>query len=310
MITTKRGRIGAPEFQLSQGVGVSSISHELGERVFRDSVEVDQTSHGFGDLCTLSGGRCPVYNQEDLLGGHHPILSRTSGSLRGGTETTRYFVSGLWDVEPGIIDNTGYNKHSLRVNVDQVVGSRVELDFSTNLVHSNTRRGLTNNDNSGTSYYLSLFSTPSFVNLEPGPIDGVTSSAQFTLYTAPDAPIPIVRNEELILLRAEIALGQNDLATAAQYINFIRVSSGGLPPIANLALQTADSVLTELLYEKRYSLLWEGGFSWLDLRHYNRLLTLLRVASNGHFFERMPFPTNECTPRSSSPPGCSFVNGF
>jgi starch-binding outer membrane protein, SusD/RagB family len=144
----------------------------------------------------------------------------------------------------------------------------------------------------------------------PPPIDGVTSSAQFTLYNAPDAPIPIVRNEELILLRAEIALGQNDLATAAQYINFIRVSSGGLPPIANLASQTPDSVLTELLYEKRYSLLWEGGFSWLDLRHYNRLLTLPRVASNGHFFERMPFPTNECTPRSSSPPGCSFVNGF
>jgi len=69
-------------------------------------------------------------------------------------------------------------------------------------------------------------------------------------------------------------------------------------------------VLTVLLYEKRYSLVWEGGFSWLDLRHYNRLLTLSRIATNGHFYNRMPFPTTECTPRSPQPPGCSFVNGF
>ena len=142
------------------------------------------------------------------------------------------------------------------------------------------------------------------------PVDGVTSDQQFTLYNGPDAPIPLIRNEELILLRAEIALGQGDLATAARYINFIRATSGKLPRIANLAAQTPDSVLTELLYEKRYSLMWEGGHSWIDLRHYNRLLTLPRIATNGHFYTRMPFPTNECTPRTPQPPGCSFVNGF
>ena len=144
----------------------------------------------------------------------------------------------------------------------------------------------------------------------PAPIDGVASDKQFTIYGAPDSPIPLIRNEELILLRAEIALGQGDLPTAARFINFIRVNSGKLPVIANLASQTADSVLTELLYEKRYSLMWEGGHSWIDLRHYNRLVTLPRVATNGHFYARMPFPTNECTPRNPQPPGCGFVNGF
>jgi starch-binding outer membrane protein, SusD/RagB family len=144
----------------------------------------------------------------------------------------------------------------------------------------------------------------------PPPIDGVTSDKQFTLYSGPDSAITLIRNEELILLRAEIALGLEDLTTAAQYINFIRATSGKLPRIANLAAQTPDSVLTELLYEKRYSLMWEGGYSWIDLRHYNRLLTLPRVATSGHFYTRMPFPTNECTPRSPQPPGCSSVNGF
>jgi len=143
----------------------------------------------------------------------------------------------------------------------------------------------------------------------PPPLDGVTSNQQFALY-GPDSSITLIRNEELILLRAEIALGQSDLTTAAQYVNFIREHSGKLPRIANLAAQTPDSILTELLYEKRYSLMWEGGHSWIDLRHYNRLLTLSRVATNGHFYTRMPFPTNECTPRSPQPPGCSSVNGF
>jgi len=143
----------------------------------------------------------------------------------------------------------------------------------------------------------------------PPPLDGVTSNQQFALY-GPDSSITLIRNEELILLRAEIALGQSDLTTAAQYVNFIREHSGKLPRIANLAAQTPDSILTELLYEKRYSLMWEGGHSWIDLRHYNRLLTLSRVATNGHFYTRMPFPTNECTPRSPQPPGCASVNGF
>jgi len=144
----------------------------------------------------------------------------------------------------------------------------------------------------------------------PPPIDGVTSDQQFTLYSGPDSSMTLIRNEELILLRAEIARAQGDLATAAQYINFIRERAGKLPRITNLAAQTPDSILTELLYEKRYSLMWEGGHSWIDLRHYNRLLTLPRVATSGHFYTRMPFPTNECTPRSPQPPGCSFVSGF
>ena len=185
IIKTKPGQPGgAPQFELRQGVGFAEISHELGARVFHDSVEVNQTYGAFGSLCNLPGGLCPVYNQEDVVAGNKPILSRTSGSIRGGSETTRYFVSGLWDVEPGIINNTGYSKHSIRVNVDQLIGSKIDLNFSTNLVHSNARRGLTNNDNTGTSYYMSLFSTPSFVNLHPLP-DGTYPNNPF----APSNPL-------------------------------------------------------------------------------------------------------------------------
>ncbi|NIM60897.1 MAG: RagB/SusD family nutrient uptake outer membrane protein, partial [Acidobacteria bacterium] len=85
-------------------------------------------------------------------------------------------------------------------------------------------------------------------------------------------PIPIIRNEELILLRAEINIGMNLISDAADDINFIRVNSGGLDPRTNL---DATNILDELLKQRRYSLLFEGGHRWIDMRRYGRLDDLL-----------------------------------
>ena len=114
----------------------------------------------------------------------------------------------------------------------------------------------------------------------------------------------IIRNEELILLRAEANLGLTNVTQALVDINFIRTNSGGLPIYAGAT--TAGAVLDELIYNKRYSLLWEGGFSWFDYRHYNKLTTLPRLVTGGTFFTKMPFPTNECLARTPAPAqGCS-----
>jgi hypothetical protein len=131
-----------------------------------------------------------------------------------------------------------------------------------------------------------------------------TSDKHFTIYPANSSPVAIIRNEELILLRAEANLGLNNIPQALVDLNFIRTNSGGLPPYAGAV--TAAAVLNELLYNKRYSLLWEGGFSWLDYRHYNKLTTLDRLVTGGTFFTKMPFPTNECLARNPAPTqGCS-----
>src|SRR5207302_8884184 len=91
------------------------------------------------------------------------------------------------------------------------------------------------------------------------------SSYGFTLYPNSDSPIPIIRNEELILLRAEANIGLNNLGPAVIDIDFIRVTSGGLAP------SSGGNVLDELLKQKRYSLLFEGGHRWIDLRRYGKL---------------------------------------
>src|SRR6185436_15501017 len=62
-------------------------------------------------------------------------------------------------------------------------------------------------------------------------VSGITSNRRFLVYNANDARIPYIRNEELILLRAEanIGLGTPAGRTAALAdLNLIRTVSGGL----------------------------------------------------------------------------------
>jgi hypothetical protein len=101
---------------------------------------------------------------------------------------------------------------------------------------------------------------------------GVGSNIIFTVYSGPTSPIPIIRNEELILLRAQANIGAGNLEAARQDINFIRQTSGGLAAVGPFA--DADAAVTELLRQKRYSLLFESGSRWADARLYGRLGTL------------------------------------
>lgn len=137
----------------------------------------------------------------------------------------------------------------------------------------------------------------------------ITSDQEFKIYPTNVTPVPIIRNEELILLRAEANLGSGNLAQAVIDLNFIRTNSGGLPVYTGAV--TAAALLDELLYNKRYSLLWEGGHSWIDHRHYGKLTALPRMATGGKFFTKMPFPNNECLARAdaASQPGCAAEVG-
>jgi hypothetical protein len=125
--------------------------------------------------------------------------------------------------------------------------------------------------------------------------------------------LPIIRNEELILLRAEANIGAGNASAAILDINVIRSRSGGLPPIADpyvAGVGMPPTLLDELLYEKRYSLLWEWGHSWLDMRRYGKLPNLPKDAASHHIFDVLPFPLDECLARTSPPAGCATVVGY
>ena len=130
----------------------------------------------------------------------------------------------------------------------------------------------------------------------------IPADHHFIIYPTPNSPAPIIRNEELMLIRAEANIFTNNFAAAMQDINNIRsVSGGGLAPVA-FATQAAG--LTALLYERRYSLLFEGQ-RWVDHRRYG-LLGLLPIDQPGQFVAKvMPIPQAECDARVEKPNGCT-----
>lgn len=127
----------------------------------------------------------------------------------------------------------------------------------------------------------------------------LTSDLGWIRYPSPNTPIPIIKNEELILLRAEANIGLNNLGPAVTDLDLVRTTSGGLAPYAGAVDQA--SLLTELLYNKRYSLLFEGGHSWIDYRRYGRLSALATNERPGPppdvIFTTLPIPTAEVQPR-------------
>ncbi len=123
----------------------------------------------------------------------------------------------------------------------------------------------------------------------------LTSDLGWNRYPNPTSPIPIIRNEELILIRAEARIQTNDLAGALTDINTVRTISGGLDPLPAFADQAA--AINALLYERRYSLVFEWGHRWIDMRRYNRLNQLSIDRPGDVVYPTFPIPTDEVLPR-------------
>ncbi len=167
IITTKRGQQGKPQFSVSQRFGFFEAAHLLGQRQFAslaDALTFSSDAALVTSLWNQSGGQ--NFNFEDELYGRKPLSTETSASVSGGTEGTQYFISGLVKDDGGIATNTGYKKQAVRANIDQDLGSGIQLAVNTNVIHSKSKRGLSNNDNAGTSPYLVFPATPGFVNLQ------------------------------------------------------------------------------------------------------------------------------------------------
>ena len=162
VIRTKRGRVGAPRFNVTQRFGFFQLANKLGLREF---TSMEEAVEFFGPQAADHWEAGKYFDHEELLAGRTPLSYETAASVSGGTEDTRYYASGLVKHDGGIIDNTFYNKESIKLNIDQTLGDKVSFSLNTNAAHTLAGRGLTNNDNRSISYYMTLPSTPSFVDL-------------------------------------------------------------------------------------------------------------------------------------------------
>src|SRR5262249_8442471 len=91
-------------------------------------------------------------------------------------------------------------------------------------------------------------------------------------------PIPVRRNADFYLFRAQAKAETGDLAGAAADVNAVRVVEGGLAPLG--AFANVAAARQAIVYEMRYSLIYEGPFHLNALREY-AMLTKAYVTQPG-----------------------------
>jgi TonB-linked SusC/RagA family outer membrane protein len=170
VITTKQGHAGNAQWNLMEQVGAAHLLRGPAERQFN----VAQADSLYSGLETpyVVNGQLPDYNLLNQIAGRTPLLTETNLSVGGGTPDTRYFFSGNFTNDGGIIANTGADRKSLRFSLDKKISKRLQGSFTGAFNSSVEDRGFTNNDNAGASVTYAIAYIPSFINMEPN-ADGV-----------------------------------------------------------------------------------------------------------------------------------------
>jgi len=168
IINTKRGKGGETKFNFSTKTGSSELLRKMGHRVFEDYAEAE-AQYG-ADVAALGNNENGSwagndFDYEEILYGETGQLTEHTLSAIGGDETTQFYLGGQYMDEGGIIKNTGYKKLSGRLNVDHRLSDKAKISVSTNLVRSESDRGVTGNDNTNMTYGFSIGFTPSFIDI-------------------------------------------------------------------------------------------------------------------------------------------------
>jgi starch-binding outer membrane protein, SusD/RagB family len=147
----------------------------------------------------------------------------------------------------------------------------------------------------------------------------LASSLQFILYPAASSGIPVINNEELILIKAEALWFSNQHDAAIAELNVVRTNSGKLAAIAATPTGATanDAFIDLLLYERRYSLMYIGGHRFIDLRRFGKSLLSDNAAQPGvtptpelstHSQNyRFPVPQQECDARPGET-ACNLIS--
>lgn len=135
-IFTRRGTTGKPQVTLSSELSSSSRPKEfpillypqagLGDSLFLR--KPDGSRYRLGDAITR-------YNvQDDIF--RTALSGNTQASLSGGAGDTRYYLSGSWIDQQGIIESTGADKRTVRGRITQRLSHALELTGGASYIQS------------------------------------------------------------------------------------------------------------------------------------------------------------------------------
>src|SRR5438552_13195420 len=173
-------------------------------------------------------------------------------------------------------------------------GDLLNVNFDRSVIRANPK--VLSQADPGDLRLSKIQEDPSFTKALPD--SSAVSDIIFLNVTGPTTPLPIIIDEELVLMRAEALWGLNRDAEALALSNLVRQNSGGLAPRALGSFATRLDIVREILKQKRYSLLFESGDRLVDYRMfglYSETGQELRPPVPGP--QLIPFPSAEANAR-------------
>jgi TonB-dependent starch-binding outer membrane protein SusC len=153
IITTKRGKAGAPNLTFETYYGVQKVRRKYPVLNTREYA-------AFLNDVNTNDGKPPVFSQtqidsigsgvdwQDQIFRTAPIANYQL-SMNGGDEKTQYAMSGGYFTQDGVVKNSDFKRYSFRINLDRKINNRLKIGNSLSINRTLTNQSRTDRDLGG-----------------------------------------------------------------------------------------------------------------------------------------------------------------
>ncbi|SDH41507.1 TonB-linked outer membrane protein, SusC/RagA family [Dyadobacter soli] len=215
IITTKQGAAGKSQISVNASYGFQEIAKRVGlmtnEEYARRQIDMRNTDwvRAGGKATDPNSARSgpgfkipdefknpsahPYTDWQDVLYRRAPIQNYQIAAS-GGTENARYYVSGNYQNQEGLIVNSGFKKYAFRLNVDAKVSDRIRVGARVAPSYTNNRIATSGGIQDYGAVAVTVMSTPGFYPVRTA--DGAYSRS-YTLHFDDGTTQNIIYNNPL-----------------------------------------------------------------------------------------------------------------
>ncbi|MRX45758.1 SusC/RagA family TonB-linked outer membrane protein [Pedobacter puniceum] len=143
MITTKKGKVGDPVIGINSYYGFQEVIRTMKLMNAYEFVSYQNDLNPSATAATyFTGGKnlesyrnAPTLNLQQSLYRNSPMQNYDL-SVRGGTEKTKYSISGNIIDQEGIIINSGFKRYQGRLSLDQTINKKLKVGTNINISNS------------------------------------------------------------------------------------------------------------------------------------------------------------------------------
>ena len=149
IITTKRGARGKTTVSFDQDIGFNTIQNFVGRRQFTPALVESVYSPAEREIFEKAQAAGRIFDYEKELYGEEGLIVGSRLSISGGKDKTQFYFNASRRDEDGIMKNTGFERTSVRLNLDHRISDRLKIGISSNYINSLAARGPVGNENNG-----------------------------------------------------------------------------------------------------------------------------------------------------------------